>query len=91
MWTLPSLAPGASATITYTARALPRRRAVGSQHAQVTAAQDEAGNAGNGDGAYGSGSDTASATLRKPGLALRQDAGPRRRNGRLPRRRSPSP
>ena len=70
VWTVPSLAPGASATITYTARALPGAAATGVNTARVTAAHDEAGNAGTGDGAYGSTSDTASATLQTPALTL---------------------
>ena len=76
-WTVASLAPGASATITYTARPLLAAAttpglgaAAHVNSARVTAAEDEAGNTGTADGAYASTADTATATLRIPTLTL---------------------
>ncbi|MBE2317197.1 DUF11 domain-containing protein [Solirubrobacter sp. CPCC 204708] len=76
-WTIASLAPGASATITYSARPLlaaATSPGLGAgahvNGARVTAAEDEAGNAGNADGPYESTPDTATATLRVPTLTL---------------------
>jgi uncharacterized repeat protein (TIGR01451 family)/fimbrial isopeptide formation D2 family protein len=76
-WTVASLAPGASVTIAYSAvPALAAATTPGlgaaahSNSALVTAALDEAGNAGTADGAYASAADTATATLRTPALTL---------------------
>lgn len=77
VWTIATLAPGASVTIAYTA--VPSAEAArtpglgAAAHvnvAQVTSARDAAGNAGNGDGPYGTPSDDASATLQVPTLTI---------------------
>jgi large repetitive protein len=76
-WTIASLAPGASVTISYTA--VPSAEAArtpglgAAAHvnvAQVTSARDPAGNTGNRDGPYGTPSDDASATLQVPTLTI---------------------
>jgi uncharacterized repeat protein (TIGR01451 family)/fimbrial isopeptide formation D2 family protein len=76
-WSVATLAPGAAATVTYTAHPLPAAATlpgIGANanvnSARVRAATDEAGNSGNGDGTYSSTADTATATLHLPALAI---------------------
>ncbi len=76
-WTVATLAPGATATVTYTAHPLPAAASLPGtgananvNSARVRTAMDEAGNSGNGDGAYGSTVDTAAATLHLPLLGI---------------------
>jgi uncharacterized repeat protein (TIGR01451 family)/fimbrial isopeptide formation D2 family protein len=76
-WDVGALAHGATATVTFVARPLPAAATTPGtaananvNSASVTAATDEAGNAGNADGAYGSPADTATATLHLPDLAI---------------------
>ncbi|WCB95409.1 hypothetical protein DSM104299_04152 [Baekduia alba] len=76
-WDVGTLAHGATATVTFVARPLPAAATTPGtaananvNSARVTSATDEAGNAGNADGAYGSPADTATATLQLPDLAI---------------------
>ena len=76
-WTVASVAPGGAATIAYRAiltAAAGTTPGTGAganvNRAEVIAAQDEAGNAGNGDGPYRTGPDEATATLRLPQLTI---------------------
>jgi uncharacterized repeat protein (TIGR01451 family)/fimbrial isopeptide formation D2 family protein len=77
VWTVASLGPGASATITYDARpqlAAATTPGTGAganvNSALVSSARDEAGNTADADGAYGSAPDTATATLLMPALSI---------------------
>lgn len=77
VWTIASLAPGASVTIAYSAT--PSADAadtpgLGAQahvnRALVSSARDTAGNSGNADGPYGTPEDDATATLQVPELRI---------------------